>query len=538
MFETLPTGIEELDLILGGGIRYPRDAAAFVFITGGPGTGKTILGLELTARAWLGREEGGGVFLFYSVEQSPLDIQRKLEADFGYYFECDREVRVNTEGLIGKVQLEVDAPGGGVNRLLLLQANPAGLQGPPPGGRPPMVGIEWIQAEVGNLARVDNLVLVCLDNVALLLSETEYLPKRAALLQVRKELQRHRIHGIFIQEESPGARPCLPSAEEFSTDILIRLSFGTFRNDFKARMLEIEKARHQYYYRGAHHFSIVGKDIRRDQFLGARSEKGPGVHIYPSIPAQLSLLRDAAYHKRPPRGPDPLDYGIPALDKALSGGGGPTVRTSTVLLAEPGTPATEAALFFAAAGVAKGEKAFFVSTREDLDSLRRICRRRKGLEGLLAGGGEGFHPLFVPRYLNPELIPPGKFTWDILDMVGASGPVPEEPPPHRRLVFDTITGLDTRFPLVEDPDFLVLALLDLLRNQGVSPLFIEVFSPGDGEGGAPAALLAPYVSRFDTVVQVFFRRDGTRETPWCRIHKSPGGEDGREPFPLDFSSGA
>ena len=344
---------------------------------------------------------------------------------------------------------------------------------------------------------------------------------------------KHKIHGVFIQEEAPGARSCLPSAEEFSTDILIRLSFMGFRKSFKARMLEIEKARHQYYYRGLHHFSIVGKDIRRDQFLGARSEKSPGVHIYPSIPAQLSLLRDAAFHQRPARGPEPLFYGIEELDRVLAKDNRPTVRSSTVLLAEPGTPATEIGLRFAARGLADGEKAFFVSTREDRDFLLKACRRKKALAGLLSEKEVDFHPEFLVRYLNPELIPPGKFTWDILDLVGASGPVPEEPPPHRRLVFDAVTGLGTRFPLVEDPDFLVLALLDLLRNQGVSPLFVEVFSPGEG---APAALLAPYVSRFDNVFQLFHPEGEGKGRPWCRIHKALGGESPRDPFPLDLNS--
>ncbi len=531
MFETLSTGIEELDLILGGGIRYPRDAAAFIFLTGGPGTGKTILGLELTVRAWLNREEGDGVCLFYSVEQSPLDLQKKLESDFGHYFECGREVRVVTKGLIGKVQLEVDAPRGGVNRLLLLQANPAGLmEDSPPSARPPTVGIEWIQAEIGNLARVDNLYMVCLDNVGLLLSETEYLPKRAALLRLRRDLVKRKIHGIFIHEEAQGARVCLPSAEEFSTDVLIRLSFSTFRTSFKARMLEIEKARHQYYYRGLHHFSIVGKDIRRDQFLGARSEKGPGVHVYPSIPAQLSLLRDAAFHKRPPRGPEPLFFGIEELDRAFGDENRPSLRSSTVLLAGPGTPATELGLRFAAQGRAEGERAFFVSTREDKDFLLKACARKEALAGLLSPGKERFHPDFLVQYLNPELIPPGKFTWDILNLVGASGPVPQDPPPHRRLVFDSTTGLSARFPLVEDPDFLVMALLDLLRNQGVSPLFIEVIGPVEKPS---AALLAPYVSRFDNVIQLFYK-EGEEERPWIRIHKALGQEFPRKPFRLEL----
>ena len=47
-------------------------------ITGGPGTGKTLLGLEVVARAWLDGEDGS-TYLYYSVEQTPVNVQNKLE---------------------------------------------------------------------------------------------------------------------------------------------------------------------------------------------------------------------------------------------------------------------------------------------------------------------------------------------------------------------------------------------------------------------------------------------------------------------------
>ena len=89
MFETLITRIDGLDAILGGGIRYPADTAAFVFITGGPGTGKTLLALEMVARAWLEGEDGT-TCLYYSVEQSPTNLAQKLATDFDWYGASER----------------------------------------------------------------------------------------------------------------------------------------------------------------------------------------------------------------------------------------------------------------------------------------------------------------------------------------------------------------------------------------------------------------------------------------------------------------
>ena len=105
-FATLKTGIDGLDGILGGGIRYPDDAAAFACIAGGPGTGKTLLALEMVVRAWLTAEDG--TFLYYSVEHSPDSIEKKLAFDFGF-FGVDFDADVSIISLsIGKSLLPSD----------------------------------------------------------------------------------------------------------------------------------------------------------------------------------------------------------------------------------------------------------------------------------------------------------------------------------------------------------------------------------------------------------------------------------------------
>ena len=537
MFETLKTGIKELDLILGGGLRYPKDSAAFAFITGGPGTGKTILGLEIMTRCWRAREEGGGLYLFYSVEQGPLELQRKLEYDFGHYFGHPGEVRVRRDGLVKKVLIEIDAPRGGVNRLVLLQANPAALQVETENIRPTM-DIEWIRAEIQNLSRADNVIMVGLDNVGLLLSDLKYMQKRASLLQIRHDLAEKGIQGIFIQEESDNRETRLPSPEEFSADLLLRLNFIDLQARFKARMIEVEKARHQYYYRGLHHFSIAGKDTKGQQYLGARSERGPGVHIYPSIPTQLSMIRDLSRQRRPPRGPERLAFGVTELDGAFTPGKGPLAGSSTMILAEPGGRLSCFLLHFCRAGIGGGEGTYLISTKEDEDAIRRICQADPELaDSLLAGKGGSFHPSLKMRYLHPELIPPGKFTWDIIDFVEEKVEdlgLPRAEGRGRRLVFDNIYRLRERFPLLQEyeAEFLVLSLLDMLRTQGVTPLFVDLVTGLEGKGAAGEDCLNKYSSRFDNLIHLFPARREGGSLAACRVIKAVGCEFRREVIPL------
>jgi len=524
LFEQFATGIDGLDALLGGGVRYPQDTAAFMFLTGDAGTGKTLLGLELLTRAWWRDDRGGRTFLYYSVEQAPQDLQKKLVYDFGDYFGAPNEVRVIDGDNPLKICLETDAASGGCNRLVLTQAAPASSD-----SGAFTIDIDWIQAEVGNYGRASEVGMVCIDNTGLLLNDLEYFDKRSALVRTRLNLMRRRIHGIFILEEGQTGAARFPSAEELSTDVLIHLSF-VHAGGFKSRTLEILKARHQYYYRGEHHFSIAGRGVNRQLYLGARGERGPGVHIYPSISAQLSIARDSSQLKVPRRGDTPISLGLDAMDRAFKNDTGPATLSSTIALVEPGTHYTSFAMRFLARGIDDGEAGLLVSTKEDGDAILRICRHRERLRPMLDEDGEHLSPLFRLLYLHPEFLSAGKFTSDILRMV-EKGQDERKEPKISRLAFDNVYQLHRRFPLLGGQDFMIPALLDLLRFQQVTPMFIDLVPQGRNEGEL-AIDPSLHLSTFDNVLHLFLKKQGTKHIPHVCVLKSVGNDFDRSPFPV------
>ena len=516
VFAYLKTGIDGLDGVLAGGIRYPEDAATFVCIAGGPGTGKTLLALEMIARAFLDGEDGD-TYLYYSVEHTPESLHKKIESDFDW-FRRGVPVAVQPREVPGKLVLEATTRRG-ATRLIVTQARAAALQ--KQSARGTTVDIEWMLAEIKNHQLASRVAMVCIDNVGLLLTDLEYFEKRAALLEVRRQLLDSRIHGIFVMEEASPRDLRLPSAEEFSTDLLLHLSFRDEAADFKVRALEVLKARHQYYYRGIHHFSIAGRGITRDVYLGARNERGPGIHVYPSVAAQLSMARDQAEFRVPRRGERAIDLGHPELNAAFLHGTGPAAVSSTVLLAEPGTRATFLALRFLAAGLRAGERALLVSTREDRDAIRRICQREPVLSSVCLAADGNFHPDFRVLYLHPEFISPGKFTWDIVRLIeGGHGNQGDRP--VARLVFDNVYRLQDRFPLLAESKFLVTALLDMLRYHAVTPLVVDMVPPGSGSSRSDFDP-SPYLVSYDNVIQLA-AAEGEQGTPRFRVLKSVGND--------------
>ena len=524
MFDILRTGIDGLDAILAGGIRYPADTAAFVFVTGGPGTGKSLLGLEMVVRAWLAGHDGA-TFLYYSVEQSPESMHKKLESDFDWY-RMPAVIRVLPREVPHNLCLEAETPRG-KTRLVLTQANTGGLA--QPGSRGALVDVAWIMAEIGNYRLAGPVGMVCIDNVGLLLTDLEYFEKRSALLETRRALMAQHIHGIFVQEENDPRDLKTPSAEEFSTDVLIRLAFQDEHQAFKARTVEIVKARHQYYYRGTHHFSIAGRGMNRDIYLGARNERGPGLHIYPSVAAQLSIVRDRSAFAVPQRGTEVVDLGHPDLNAAFLNGTGPTAGSSTVILAEPGTRYTYLALRFLAAGRRAGETTLMVSTKEDQDALRRICAREPALKPNCLDEQNAFQAAFGIYYLHPEFLSPGKLTWDLIRLTIVTG----SGEPAHRLAFDNFFRLQARFPLITDQGFMIAALLDLLRYRSITPLFIDLVPPGSAKGRAdfnPAS----YMTTFDNVLHLYLEDDGAGTTSKFRVLKSTANDFQQTPLTIDY----
>jgi hypothetical protein len=313
---------------------------------------------------------------------------------------------------------------------------------------------------------------------------------------------------------------------------MLHLSFREEATDFKVRAMEILKARHQYYYRGVHHFSIAGRGITRDVYLGARNERGPGIHIYPSVAAQLSMARDQAEFTVPKRGDTPIDLGHPDLNRAFVAGTGPASLSSTVLLCEPGMRATFLALRFLAAGLKNGERALLVSTREDRDAIQTICQREDSLRPWCLGPDGSFHKDFRVLYLHPEFITSGKFTWDLLRLV-QGGHGNEGDRPVRRFAFDNIARLQDRFPLIQEQKFLVAALVDMLRYREVTPLLVDVMPPDATQAGSSFDP-SPYLTGFDNVIQVFAESHAPGAPAKARVLKSVGNDYLGDAIALDW----
>jgi hypothetical protein len=103
-------------------------------------------------------------------------------------------------------------------------------------------------------------------------------------------------------------------------------------------------------------------------------------------------------------------------------------------------------------------------------------------------------------------------------------------PAVQRLAFDNIYKLNRRFPLLEGQEFLIPALLDLLRYQQVTPLFID-HVPGVRPGD-PSLDPGLHLSTFDNVLHLFLQEEHGSHRPYMRILKSVGNEFDSQPFPV------
>ena len=211
-FATLKTGIDGLDGILGGGIRYPDDAAVFLCIAGGPGTGKTMLALELVVRAWLEGEDGA-TFLYYSVEHTPESLEKKLRDDFDW-FGAGVAIEVQPKEVPGRLVLTAKGPNG-ETQLTVTQARPASLL--QKNARGTTVDIDWILAEIENHQRAAPVSMVVIDNVGLLLTDLEYFEKRTTLLETRRRL----LSAVFASPQPQCAEPAKGLADGKQLELTI-----------------------------------------------------------------------------------------------------------------------------------------------------------------------------------------------------------------------------------------------------------------------------------------------------------------------------
>ncbi len=470
----LPTDVDGLDLLLNGGLRFPRDGSVFIVILGGPGSGKTHLALELAVRT-LARAEGrGDCHVFYSLDQTPAELHAKVREDYDLYGMQGEWRRIvgTIESDDHAAQIHEFTPNRpAAERYLVLAA----LREPP---RDLVVRsgslFERLDRDVAALARAAAPVgthltprLIAIDNISITSFDDDR-NVRAALHSIRHNLAQRRLHGIFVIETPGGADRAAFTAAEYAADVIIQLGYHEVADQFKERSIEIAKARHQFYFRGTHHFSIVGRN--EGVLRGGRGQRPPGIHVYPSVPTLLSYL---GYRGAPPDAGAPVPFGL--ADLTIPGG------SVTGLVGPPrrATTAHRLALRFLLAEPAVG---LLVSLRESEKELREVARR-----WFPPADAERLHVIsFAPEYLSA-----GKFLKDVYDEIEElrrAGKV------VRRAALWGLGHLRMAFPLLDESRMLLAWMSAFFKQQGISSLFVEasaaVHEDGTvgGESSVPAAV--------------------------------------------------
>jgi circadian clock protein KaiC len=307
------TGIKGLDVILNGGV--PRGHV--VVVTGGPGTGKTTLGLEFVYR---GAREFGEPGLIITFEVSAERIIADAETLGWDFRELEEQGRLKVVSTTRSVlRQEVQQP----DSLLLSEAAEMGAQ----------------------RIFIDGLAGIALNG-----NGNGNAHPRDAFHLLIDGLHRQNLIAVFALD-APADRAAVGDvSEEFVADTIIRLARER-RGRNTVRSIEVVKSRSHDYLDGAHSFSIVS---------------GKGLEVYRRVQMPRSAARERAgvtdLLTRVPTG-------IGGLDELLNGG---YFRGSTTaVVGISGTGKSVMGLQFLMEGARRGERGLMVTLDEPVVQVIR-----------------------------------------------------------------------------------------------------------------------------------------------------------------------
>ncbi|MBB3082897.1 circadian clock protein KaiC [Geodermatophilus sabuli] len=307
-----PTGIRGFDEITGGGL--PRGRASLV--TGGPGAGKTLFGLEFLARGAQDYDEPGVLLAFEESAAELADDVASLGLDLaGLEASGDLVVdacRVDATDFVTTGEFDLDG--------LFIRLSAA------------------VQATGARRVVLDTIEVLfgALDNEAVV---------RAEFSRLLRWLKDQGLTTLITGERGREGQLTRYGIEEYVSDCVIVLDHR-MHDEIATRRLRIVK------YRGSGHGTNEYPFLVTDR----------GLMVWPITSTQLTY----------PVSTDRISLGVPRLDEMLTGG---VHRGSTVLITgTAGTGKTTLAAAAVDAACARGEPALFVSFEESPDQLVRNMR--------------------------------------------------------------------------------------------------------------------------------------------------------------------
>jgi circadian clock protein KaiC len=354
----LPTGIQGLDDILGGGLIPNR----LYVIEGAPGSGKTTLALQFLLAGQARGEPG----LYVTLSETAEELHA-VAASHGF------DLR---GGKIALFELaSADAALSPEREITLL--HPWELE----------LGetVKFITDEVER-SGATRVAFDSLSEMRLLAQDP--LRYRRQILALKQFFTGRSITVLLLDDlvASGGERDLQLHSLAHGVVTLERLAldYGSVR-----RRLEVAKMRGSPYREGWHDYAI----------------RTGGLEVFPRL--------NAAEHHRPFAG-DPVPSGHAALDAMLDGG--PLRGTSTLITGPPGTGKSTLATQYVCAAAARGERAVIYAFDERRDTL--LTRSRNlglDLDRYLSDG------LVMVRQVDPAELSPGEFTALVCQEVEAPG---------------------------------------------------------------------------------------------------------------------
>lgn len=326
--DVLRTGVQGLDLVLGGGFRRGTS----ILLRGTPGSGKSVLGMQIIMNGILQDNEPG---LILSFEQFPEQLERDA-ASFGWNL---REMAA-------------------ARKLRVIFARRDDLFS------------SFAEKESNAITQITEGVIE-IGAKRLLVDPTNLFWQ----LPMSAEEQRRLFSEFVLKLKGLGLTVILTSDllgesessahEEFTVDTVVRLShsLAAHLGGRRERTIEIVKARGQGFVEGGHSFRI---------------DSG-GVRVAPFVPLTRTDNQEVCVEG------SRRSTGSADLDELMNGGF--QCGTVTMLAGMSGTGKTILAAHFVAAALAKGDAAVYVSLNERPNQLIRNMDRRGLGFGAAAGAG-------------------------------------------------------------------------------------------------------------------------------------------------------